>query len=157
LPRSGSDTNLASTYREQGRWEEAKKLFIEVMEACKTRLGADHPSTLTGMANLASTYLDQARWEEAEKLLVQVMETSKTKLGADHPNTLPSWPTWRRRFGSRAGGRRPRSCWCSSRISVIATAIIFSFRTPIRYLGRPLSKCRIAYSTHNSQLTPSRF
>ncbi|KAK4170577.1 hypothetical protein QBC36DRAFT_341619, partial [Triangularia setosa] len=58
-------------------------LDVQVMETFKTKLGADHPSTLTSMANLASTYKNQGRWEEAEKLLVQVMEASKTKLGAD--------------------------------------------------------------------------
>jgi hypothetical protein len=60
------------------------------METRKTKLGADHPSTLTSMANLASTYRNQGRWEEAEELDVQVMETRKTKLGADHPDTLTS-------------------------------------------------------------------
>ncbi|KAK7187734.1 PFS and TPR domain-containing protein [Paraphaeosphaeria sporulosa] len=85
-----SMANLASTYRNQGRWEEAEKLDVQVMETSKTKLGADHPSTLTSMANLASTYRNQGRWEEAEKLEVQVMETRKTKLGADHPSTLTS-------------------------------------------------------------------
>ncbi|KAF4895134.1 Kinesin light chain [Colletotrichum fructicola] len=85
-----SMANLASTYRNQGRWEEAEKLEVEVMEMSKTKLGADHPSTLSSMANLASTFWNQGRWEEAEKLEVEVMETSKTKLGADHPSTLTS-------------------------------------------------------------------
>ena len=48
------------------------------METSKTKLGADHPNTLTSMANLASTYWHQGRWGEAEKLFVEVMETSKT-------------------------------------------------------------------------------
>ncbi len=60
------------------------------METRKTKLGADHPDTLSSMANLAATYSNQGRWEEAEKLQVQVMETRKTKLGADHPDTLTS-------------------------------------------------------------------
>ena len=53
--------NLASTYRNQGRWTEAEKLFVQVMETRKKKLGADHPSTLTSMANLASTYRNQGR------------------------------------------------------------------------------------------------
>ena len=77
---------LGRVYYDEGRWEEAEKLFVEVMETSKTKLGADHPSTLTSMANLASTFWNQGRWEEAEKLEVGVMETSKTKLGADHPD-----------------------------------------------------------------------
>ncbi|KAK3317106.1 hypothetical protein B0H66DRAFT_576700 [Apodospora peruviana] len=77
-------------YYDEGRWSEAEKLFMQVMETRKTKLGADHPDMLTSMANLASTYRNQGRWEEAEKLYVQVMETSKTKLGADHPDMLTS-------------------------------------------------------------------
>jgi tetratricopeptide (TPR) repeat protein len=73
-----------------GRYWEAEGLFRQVMERSKTKLGADHPDTLSSMANLASTYRNQGRWEEAEKLEVQVMETSKTRLGADHPSTLSS-------------------------------------------------------------------
>ena len=61
-----------------------------VMETSKTKLGADHPSTLTSMANFASIYRNQGRWLEVEKLEVQVMEICKTKLGADHPDTLIS-------------------------------------------------------------------
>jgi hypothetical protein len=82
--------NLASTYRNQSRREEAEKLFVQMMETSKTKLGADHPSTLTSIANLASALWNQGRWEEAEKLEVQVVETRKTKLGADHPDTLTS-------------------------------------------------------------------
>jgi hypothetical protein len=63
---------------------------MQVIEISKTKLGEDHPSTLTSMANLASTYRNQGRWEEAEQLFVQVIETSKTKLGDDHPSTLTS-------------------------------------------------------------------
>ncbi|KAL5370834.1 hypothetical protein DPSP01_014640 [Paraphaeosphaeria sporulosa] len=82
--------NCAMTLLSDGRYEEAEKLFVQVMETRKTKLGADHPDTLTSIANLASTYRNQGRWEEAENLDVQVMETSKTKLGADHPSTLTS-------------------------------------------------------------------
>jgi Tetratricopeptide repeat len=60
------------------------------METRKTKLGVDHPDTLTSMANLASTFWNQGRWEKAEKLELQVIETRKTKLGADHPDTLTS-------------------------------------------------------------------
>jgi hypothetical protein len=82
--------NLATTYRKQDRWEEAEQLEMQVMEIRKTKLGVDHPSTLTSMTNLASTYRKQGRWEEAEQLEVQVMETRKTKLGEDLAYTLLS-------------------------------------------------------------------
>ncbi|UKZ53353.1 hypothetical protein TrVGV298_007145 [Trichoderma virens] len=81
---------LASTYRRQGRFDEAEKLEVQLVETSKTKLGADHPDTLTSIHNLASTYRRQGRWDEAEKLGVQLVEVSKTKLGADHPDTLTS-------------------------------------------------------------------
>ncbi|KAA8646773.1 uncharacterized protein ATNIH1004_005448 [Aspergillus tanneri] len=96
---SGSDMSLdfeddITTLRNysfiSGRWEEAEKLEAQVMETCKTKLGKDHPDTLTSMANLASTFWNQGRWEEAEKFYVQVLEARTTKLGKGHPDTLMS-------------------------------------------------------------------
>jgi tetratricopeptide (TPR) repeat protein len=81
---------MGSAYRLGGRWEDAKKLEVQVMETCKKKLGADHPHTLTSMNNLAHTYMNQGRWDDAKELQVQVMETRKKKLGADHPDTLTS-------------------------------------------------------------------
>ena len=49
-------SNLALNYQNQGRWDEAEKLQVEVMETCKVKMGLDHPDTLTAMNNLASTY-----------------------------------------------------------------------------------------------------
>ncbi|KAK5651032.1 hypothetical protein OQA88_1501, partial [Cercophora sp. LCS_1] len=83
-------STLGRVYYDEGRWAEAEKLFVQVMETSKTKLGADHPDTLTSIDNLASTFWKQGRWQEAEKLEVQVMETRKTKFGADHPDTLMS-------------------------------------------------------------------
>jgi tetratricopeptide (TPR) repeat protein len=73
-----SMANLASTYRNQGRWKEAEELEVQVMETRERVLGEEHPDTLTSMANLAVTYRNQGRWDEAEKLEVQVLETSRT-------------------------------------------------------------------------------
>jgi hypothetical protein len=41
--------NLASTYRNQGRWNEAlaEQLEVQVMDLRKKLLGAEHPNTLT--------------------------------------------------------------------------------------------------------------
>jgi hypothetical protein len=84
--------NLASTYRNQGRWDEAEKLeVLEVVEARKEKLGSYHPDTLTSLANLASTYRNQGRWDEAEKPFVEVMEARTEKLGSHLPDTLTAW------------------------------------------------------------------
>lgn len=75
-----SSAMLAEAYRLDGQRGEAEKLHAQVMEIRKTKLGADHPSTLTRINNLALTFLNLGRWEEAEQLFMQVIET---KLGAD--------------------------------------------------------------------------
>ena len=62
--------NLASTFQNQGRWDEAEKLQVVVMETTKRVLGNEHPDTLTCMADLAATFQNQGRWDEAEKLQV---------------------------------------------------------------------------------------
>ena len=49
-----SMANIASTYRSQGRLEEAEELNVQVMETRKRELGLEHPDTLTSMADLAS-------------------------------------------------------------------------------------------------------
>jgi hypothetical protein len=77
--------NLASTYRDQGRWQEAENLEVHVMEARKERLGADHLDTLTSMANLAFIYRDQLRWTEAFALLSEAVLGMQQLLGLDHP------------------------------------------------------------------------
>ncbi|KYG40860.1 hypothetical protein M433DRAFT_77102, partial [Acidomyces richmondensis BFW] len=82
--------NLASTYRNQGRWREAEELEVKVMERRREILGKEHPDTLASMNNLALTYWNQGRWEEAEKLQIQVMEIRRTMLGAEHASMLTS-------------------------------------------------------------------
>ena len=82
--------NFAEVIEENGDWDEAEQLKVQVMDMRKRLLGADHPDTLTSMGNLAVTYHSQGKWNEAEQLEVQVMDMRKKLLGADHPDTLKS-------------------------------------------------------------------
>src|SRR3984957_10194764 len=81
---------LGRVYADGGRWKEAEKLSVLVMETSKRVLGEEHPDTLTSMSNLALTYWNQGRWKEAEVLHVSVMETRKRVIGEEHPYTLTS-------------------------------------------------------------------
>jgi len=45
--------NLASTYLNQGKWDEAMGLQEKVLALTKQILGEQHPDTLRAMANLA--------------------------------------------------------------------------------------------------------
>ena len=60
--------NLAFTYRNQGRWNEAEQLEVQVMDKRKRLLGEEHPQTLISIGSLATTYRNQGRWNEAEQL-----------------------------------------------------------------------------------------
>ena len=94
-----SMANLASTYRNQGRWEEAEQLFVQVMETRKTKLGVDHFDTLTSMANLAFTWESTGRHAKAINLLRTCVIRQRLVLGPTHPdtvsndNTLLEWET----------------------------------------------------------------
>ena len=70
--------SLAATYQNQGRWNEAENLAVQVMEARKRVLGAEHPDILTSMVNLAIIYRYHRQWKEAEELEVQAVQIRKT-------------------------------------------------------------------------------
>jgi hypothetical protein len=74
----------------QGRWEEAEKLQVQVMEMSKMKLGADHPSTLTSMNNLAYTWNSMDKKTEAIDLMQTCVRLREMKLGVDHPHTRSS-------------------------------------------------------------------
>ena len=81
---------FALVQKDRGQWEEAEKLFMQVMETRKTKLGADHPSTLTSMANLAFTWKHQGRHADALALMKDCAQARQRVLGAKHPYTLSS-------------------------------------------------------------------
>src|ERR1700678_1176668 len=76
--------NFGLVMMDAGDWNNAEKLFVQVMDMRKKLLGVEHPDTLKSMANLAITYQNQGRWNEAEQLM------SRKLLGAEHPDTLTS-------------------------------------------------------------------
>ncbi|KAF1968793.1 hypothetical protein BU23DRAFT_479048 [Bimuria novae-zelandiae CBS 107.79] len=85
--------NLASTLWNQGRWDAAEELFVQVMETFKKKLGADHPSTLTSMANLAWTWKSLERSAEAISLLQECVRLRCQILPAGHPDLVSSLKT----------------------------------------------------------------
>ncbi|KAF2030278.1 hypothetical protein EK21DRAFT_100501 [Setomelanomma holmii] len=85
-----SMANLASTLWNQGRWDAAEELFVQVMETSKKKLGADHPSTLTSMHNLAFTLKSLSQEVEAINLMRECVQFRKQKLRSNHPDLLSS-------------------------------------------------------------------
>jgi hypothetical protein len=85
-----SIANLASTYRNQGRWTEAEKIEVQVMEMSRRVLGEEHPDTLTTVSNLAFTMKEQGRATEAIKLMAECIQLRNRVLGPKHPYALSS-------------------------------------------------------------------
>ncbi|KAI9867924.1 MAG: hypothetical protein M1813_007746 [Trichoglossum hirsutum] len=79
--------NLASTYLDQGRFEQVETLQVQVLELRRKVLGKEHPATLVSMGSLVLTYSGQGRFEQAEALQVEALEMCKRVLGEGHPTT----------------------------------------------------------------------
>ena len=80
--------NFSKVLKENGDWNRAEQLEVQVMDMRKELLGEEHPDTITSIGNLANIYSDQGKWNEAEQLKVHVMGMSKKLLGEEHPDTL---------------------------------------------------------------------
>ena len=82
--------NLASTYNEMGRFEEAEKLQRQECEMNLRVFGEEHLSTLPCIGGLAGTFREQERWREAESLEVQVKNGRLKLFGDRYYDTLTS-------------------------------------------------------------------
>jgi tetratricopeptide (TPR) repeat protein len=82
--------DLSVLYTKQKKYEDAERLFDEVLEARKLKLGDDHPDTLESKNDLAMLYKEQGRYEEAEKYLLEAVEGRRLKLGDTNPHTIES-------------------------------------------------------------------
>ena len=67
------------------------------METSKTKLGADHPDTLTSMNNLAFTWKGMGRYKDALDLIKTCYKLRQRILGPNHPHTQSTFyamTTW---------------------------------------------------------------
>ena len=80
--------NLAATYQKLGKYTEAQKLQMQVLDARNRILGVEHPETLRAMGNIAATYVKLGKYTEAEKLQMQVLDARNRILGEEHPHTI---------------------------------------------------------------------
>ncbi|MFD9068271.1 tetratricopeptide repeat protein [Kitasatospora purpeofusca] len=82
--------NLATSYWQAGRTDEATVVLERVAADRERILGPDHPDTLTARANLASAYWQAGRTDGAVDLLRSVAENQDRVLGPVHPDTVMS-------------------------------------------------------------------
>lgn len=79
--------NLATTYRDLGRWNDAKETYVQVIEKMKRVLGEEHPNTLDSTIHLALTYWNQGLNSEAIIMMDKCAQLHKEILGPHHPET----------------------------------------------------------------------
>ncbi|MFD9541984.1 TIR-like protein FxsC [Streptomyces sp. NPDC060022] len=81
-------SNLATSYYQAGRTEEAIAIERRVLADSEEILGERHPDTLTARANLATSYRQVGRIEEAIAIERRVLADREEILGDRHPDTL---------------------------------------------------------------------
>jgi tetratricopeptide (TPR) repeat protein len=81
-------SNLAVTYMEQGRFEEAQALQMASLKGDSKGQQNNQHNKLTMKANLAKTYLEQGRLEEARNLATETLKQSQALGGDDNSNTI---------------------------------------------------------------------
>lgn len=108
-----SMTNLASTYRAQGRLKEAEALGREALAIRIKTLGENHVETLQCIASLALTCLPQGQLDEAETLATKALGARMQILGKDHPDTLQSMAIVARIYGGQGRLAEAESLWLS--------------------------------------------
>lgn len=74
----------------QGHYDQAEKVFREVLERRREVSGNEDRDTLGAMANLSATYQVQGRYAEAEVLQRELLATRSRIFGPEHSDTLES-------------------------------------------------------------------
>jgi hypothetical protein len=87
---AASLNNLALLYKSQGRYNDAKPLYVQSLDITERQLGNDHPDVANSLNNLAGLYKSQGRYNDAEPLYVQSLDIRKRQLGNDHPHVAQS-------------------------------------------------------------------
>jgi non-specific serine/threonine protein kinase/serine/threonine-protein kinase len=81
---------LGEIHHSRGRFDEAERLYREVLKRRRRIYGVEHRETLIALSHIAFLHSDQARWEEAERLHLDALEKRRRVLGDDHVDTLGS-------------------------------------------------------------------
>lgn len=78
--------NLASIYREQGRYEEALPLFERALAIREKSEGPEGAGLAAVLGNMGALYADQAQYAKAEPVFLRSLAIRDKTLGPDHPS-----------------------------------------------------------------------
>ncbi len=81
-------SKLAGEHASAGKLEEALRLFIEVLNFNKAKLGPEDPTTIRTAETLGRIYNQTGQFEKAIPLYEGVLKHRKAKFGREHPQTL---------------------------------------------------------------------
>jgi len=79
---------LGYLYADQGKLEEAEKMYSRALVGKEKAWGPDHTSTLDTVNNLGNLYKSQGKLEEAEKMYSRALVGKEKAWGPDHTSTL---------------------------------------------------------------------
>ena len=82
-----SMSGLAILYDEQGRLDEAERLYRRTLSLRRRVLGDEHPETLKAAAQAASLFMKRGRNDEAETLYAEAVAGARKALPKGHYNT----------------------------------------------------------------------
>lgn len=83
-------SDLANAFRQNGNYQKAEELQLQVLALRRKVLGEKHPNTLTSMANLGATYTHLNHWDDANEIFEVALNLQQEVLGANHPATFIS-------------------------------------------------------------------
>jgi Flp pilus assembly protein TadD, contains TPR repeats len=84
----GFISRVGISLTKDGRYDEAKILFVDRLEARESVLGPEHPDTLISVNNLGVVLERQGKHEEAEAIHQRALVGLEKALGPEHPDTL---------------------------------------------------------------------
>jgi tetratricopeptide (TPR) repeat protein len=79
---------LGYLFADQGKLEEAEKMYERALRGYEKAWGPDHTSTLDTVNNLGNLYKNQGKLEEAEKMYERALRGKEKAWGPDHTSTL---------------------------------------------------------------------
>src|SRR6266576_506723 len=80
--------NLGLLYADQGKLDEAEKMYQRALQGKEKAWGPDHTSTLNTVNNLGVLYANQGKLDEAEKMYQRALQGYEKAWGPDHTSTL---------------------------------------------------------------------
>ena len=79
---------LPVTYHSLGKYSDAQKIELNVLDKRNRLLGEEHPDAINAMENLAVTVYHLQRFKDATRLEVQVVDVGKKTFGEEHPQIV---------------------------------------------------------------------